>query len=91
MARGLERPLKLKGAPTGGRKDKSKGAFQIQGVQAWEGTPYVTSAMQGTRLRRGCPRFKKHKWKIAKEPLIGGQLPSKDRLFGSHPQKDKES
>lgn len=36
-------------------------------------------------------RLKKHKRKIAKESLIGGQLPSKDWLFGSHPQKDKES
>lgn len=74
-----------------GGRTREKELSRSREFRLGEGMLYVTSAMQGTRLRKGCPRFKKHKWKIAKEPLIGGQLPSKDRLSGSHPQKDKES
>lgn len=43
----------------------------------------------GNKMEEGTPQAQQKQVEIAKEPSIGKQLPSKDKLFGFHPQKDR--
>lgn len=88
----LERVPKLNSTPShAGERNRVQWLSQLPTVLAWGRYIVCYLAHARHKTKEGTPQAKEGQVEIANEPLTGGQLPSKDRQLGSHPQKAKES